>query len=128
MIKGIGIDIVRIARMEQAIARWGTPFLTRIFHPEEIAYSQRQARPGQHFSARFAAKEALLKSLQTGIGSGIAWREIVVRTAPNGAPRLDLQGKARCIAEARGVRQIYLSLSHDQDYAIAQVILEGENR
>jgi holo-[acyl-carrier protein] synthase len=76
-----------------------------------------------HFGARFAAKEAGLKALGTGLSMGIRWREIEVRRERAGPPRLVLAGRSREIGLARGARGTLVTLTHDGEYAIAQVVL-----
>jgi holo-[acyl-carrier protein] synthase len=114
MIHGVGVDIIEIARVEKAIARWGRRFLEHIFTEEEIAYSQRHARPAQHFAARFAAKEAVFKAV--GDDPRLAWKDIVISNDP--------QGKPRCgIVRGNLNRTVHLSLSHGKDYAVASAVI-----
>ena len=123
MILGTGVDIVQIARIEASLKRFGDSFLERIFTPEEVAYCKKRKNPAPSIAARFAAKEALVKSLPEG--ESIALREIEVATSGSGKPSI-MPGKAlETIMENVGARAIHLSLSHERDYAIALVILEG---
>jgi holo-[acyl-carrier protein] synthase len=126
IIRGIGIDLVRIPRMREVIARWEERFLRRVFTDGEIAYCRARRDPVPHFAARFAAKEAGLKALGTGLRLGIAWRELEVRREPGRAPALVLSGRSREIGLARGGRRMLLSLTHDGDYALAQAVLVDE--
>src|SRR3989304_3020869 len=77
------------------------------------------------FAARFAAKEAMTKAMGTGFTGGITWKDIEVLNKDSGRPEIILHGKVREIAESMEVRGIHLSISHDGDYAVAQVVLEG---
>ena len=90
---GIGVDIVEIARMERALKR--TPsFRTRLFTAEARAYCDSSARPAEHYAARFAAREAVLKALGTGFSEGIGYSDVSVTRDANGRPRALLQGRA----------------------------------
>ncbi|MBM3220659.1 MAG: holo-[acyl-carrier-protein] synthase [Candidatus Rokubacteria bacterium] len=125
-IKGIGIDLVPIPRMRQILERWQDRFLTRVFTADEIAYCRARKDPAPHFAARFAAKEAGLKALGTGLRLGVNWRELEVKRERGGPPTMVLRGRSREIARARGADRMLLALSHDGDYAIAQAMLVGD--
>ncbi len=122
-VRGIGVDLVQIPRMRDVIARWEERFLMRVFTDEEIAYCRARRDPVPHFAARFAAKEAALKALGTGLRLGIRWRELEVRRARGQAPVLVLSGRSREIGRERGGTRMLLALSHDGDYALAQAML-----
>ncbi|MGH7393816.1 MAG: holo-ACP synthase [Candidatus Rokuibacteriota bacterium] len=126
MVKGIGIDLVHLPRLRAVIDRWQDRFLTRVFTEAEIAYCRARRDPVQHFAARFAAKEAGLKALGTGLRLGINWRELEVRRERGQAPVLELSGRSREIGLARGGHHMLLALTHDGDYAMAQAILTSE--
>jgi holo-[acyl-carrier protein] synthase len=125
MILGIGVDLVEVARIEQAIARHGEPFLHRIFTADEIAYCSKMKSPAPHYAARFAAKEAVSKAFGTGIGAQLGWHDIEVRREESGKPSIILHGDGAALASARGAREIHLSLSHTTAYAVAQVVIDG---
>ena len=122
-VQGIGIDVVRISRMREVIERWEDRFLQRIFTAQEIAYCRSRRDPVPHFAARFAAKEAGLKALGTGLRLGVRWRELEVRRERGEAPVLILSGRSRAIGEARGGRRMLLALTHEGEYACAQAML-----
>lgn len=122
-VRGIGVDLVRIPRMRDVIARWDERFLTRVFTDGEIAYCRGRRDPVPHFAARFAAKEAALKALGTGLRFGIRWRELEVKRNRGEAPVLVLSGRSREISRQRGGTRMLLALSHDGDYALAQAML-----
>lgn len=124
MICGLGIDLVDIDRMEKIIERWGDPFLNRIFTSGEIGYCSGRARSAGHYAARFAAKEAFLKSLGMGLFEGIGFQEVEVILLDSGKPELRLHGKAQSIAAGRGLSLLWLSLSHSGRTATAVVLLE----
>lgn len=122
-VKGIGIDLAVISRLREVVGRWDERFLRRVFTDEEIAYCRRRRDPIPHFAARFAAKEATLKALGTGLRMGVRWREMEVRRERGEAPRMILSGRCRAIALSKGAGQVLLSLTHDGDYALAQAML-----
>ena len=125
MVVGIGVDLVRISRIRQLVDRWQERFLTRVFTEAEVAYAMGRRDPAEHLAARFAAKEATLKALGTGLSMGVRWREMEVRRARGERPTLALSGRTAALGTARGVRALHLSLTHDGDYAVAQVLAEG---
>jgi holo-[acyl-carrier protein] synthase len=122
MVRGVGTDIVVIEDLRRRMER--SPGLEeKVFAPSESAYCRSMAHPFQHFAARFAAKEAVMKALGTGWGSGVDFRDIVVERSPDAAPTVALNGEAaRLVAASRG--RVHLSLSHAGDHAIAFVIVE----
>lgn len=122
-IRGIGIDVVQITRMRDVIDRWDERFLRRVFTDGEIAYCRARRDPVPHFAARFAAKEAGLKALGTGLRMGIHWRELEVQRERGQAPTLVLRGRSYEIGVARGGGRMLLTLTHDGDYALAQAML-----
>lgn len=124
MIYGIGTDIVEVQRVEEKI-RKGTGFRELVFTPHEIAYCEQQAACYQHYAARFAAKEALLKAMGTGWGNGgVAFNQIEVRNDTAGKPELHLVGDAAGRYTQLNIKQILVSLSHVKATAIAMVIIE----
>lgn len=122
-VKGIGVDLALIPRLRQVVARWDERFLRRVFTDEEIAYCRRRRDPIPHLAARFAAKEATLKALGTGMRMGVSWREMEVRRERGQAPTMILSGRCRAIARAKGAHRVLLSLTHDGDYALAHAML-----
>jgi len=125
MIIGIGSDIVKVARIEKLLDRAGSRFSGRIFTPEEIAYAEARARPEIHFAARFAAKEALAKALGCGFRDGLEWRDIEIRNDAAGRPGFLLHGQADRLCRDLGVARAWLTLSHEQEFALAFVVLEN---
>ncbi|MBI5789460.1 MAG: holo-ACP synthase [Candidatus Schekmanbacteria bacterium] len=123
MIKGIGVDLVNIRRVEDIVKRWGEKFLPRVFTSAEIDYAYRHKNPYPYLAARFAAKEAMLKALGKGIGQGIDWRDIEVSSTGFTAPQIVCHDQA--LQHLPAGCKIHLSISHDSEYAIAQVVLEG---
>jgi holo-[acyl-carrier protein] synthase len=124
VIVSIGIDIIEVRRVRETLARTQR-FIERVYTENERQYCEgRGVAAAQHFAARFAAKEAMLKALQTGWSGGIAWRDVEVCSRDSGAPFLKLSGVARDLFEKSGADMIHLSISHTAEHAIAQVILE----
>src|SRR5213592_435754 len=126
-INGISVDLVNIPRMRDVIDRWRDRFLQRVFTEAEIAYCRARRDPTQHFAARFAAKEAGLKALGTGLRLGVSWRELEVRRERGQAPTLVLSGRSREIGRARGGQRMLLALTHEGDYALAQAMLVDDD-
>ena len=124
-LKGIGVDIVEISRIELAIKRQGKPFIDRVFLPSEQTYCQSHRQPSRSYAARFAAKEAVAKAFGTGIGASVSWLDIEVCRTEAGAPFIVLHGAAEQTAKERSISQILLSLSHSEHYAVANVVLAG---
>ena len=122
----IGVDLIEVVRIEQAVARWGERFLRRVYTPAEIEYCGSRAAS---LAARWAAKEAASKALGTGWApqeahdaGWIDWTEIEVERLPSGQPSLRLHGKASERADILGVSGWQLSLSHTRQHAIAMVL------
>jgi len=124
MIVGTGVDIVEVPRLAATLDRFGQRFLNRVFTESEIKYCDSKANRAERYAARFAAKEAGLKAIGTGLTGGISWREVEVRREPGGRPTLSFHGKAAGYAAKLGARRTSLSLSHTAQHAIAHVILE----
>jgi holo-[acyl-carrier protein] synthase len=125
MIVGLGVDITEVDRIEAAMARRGRAFLERLFTPSEISYCQRHRNRAERFAGRFAAKEAAMKALGTGWARGVRWIDIEVVREPSGKPTLKLSGATRAIADGLGVKNIALTITHDGNIALAQVIFES---
>lgn len=126
-VRGIGVDLVEIPRMRGVIDRWQERFLRRVFTAEEIAYCRARRDPVPHFAARFAAKEAGLKALGTGLRLGIRWQDLEVRRERGQAPTLVLSGACREIGRSLGGSRMLLALTHDGDYALAQAMLVADD-
>ncbi len=125
MITGIGNDIVEVSRVEGESARNGPEFLQEVFTPAEIEYCERRRRRYESYAARFAAKEAFLKALGTGGRDGITWQDIEIVRDGRGRPEVALRGRAKELADERGVTGVHVSLSHSRELAVAVVVLEA---
>lgn len=126
MIYGVGVDLVQVDRIAQAIARYGERFLERVYTSREIAYCQGRGRRGVwQFAQRFAAKEAFSKALGVGLrAGGIRWRDVEVLPNAMGKPEVHVTGRAEEFCQNAGIRNIQLSLSDEASYAVAVVLLE----
>jgi len=124
MIVGTGIDITEVPRIAAAIERHGERFLRRIFTAAEIRYCESKKNKVERYAARFAAKEAAMKAIGTGWRQGVAWKEIEVGREPGGRPTVIFTGKVKQHAERLGAKRASLSLTHTEQTAMAQVILE----
>jgi holo-[acyl-carrier protein] synthase len=125
VIKGIGVDVVYVRRLE----RWQTipGLLERYFHPRELSAAlSRGSGATLSLAARFAAKEAFGKALGTGL-AGIVLRDILVVNRHNGRPEIEVFGTAALALEQSGATKIHLSLTHEKENAIAMVVLEHED-
>ena len=123
MIIGIGVDVVHVSRMEH----WrNTPrLLERFFHPQELSDARsRGAGVDLSLAARFAAKEALGKALGTGL-AGIVLKDIMVKNRHNGQPEIEVFGTALGALKRSGAGRIHISLTHEENNAIAMVVLEA---
>jgi holo-[acyl-carrier protein] synthase len=125
MIVGTGIDIAEVPRIRQSIERFGMRFLQRVFTEGEIRYCDSKANRAERYAARFASKEAAMKALGTGWNHGVRWRDCEIVRMPGGRPTIQFHGKAAEFAARLGVKNAALSISHTQEQAIAQVILEN---
>jgi len=125
MIVAIGIDLVDVTRIEEVFARRGERFRARVFTDEEISYCEHRASKLASYAARFAAKEAAMKALGTGWAAGIGWKDIEVVNGPNGAPTINLYGSALERMRELGAAKALVSLTHTDNLAMAQVVLEG---
>lgn len=123
MILGVGVDLTPISRMQRAMQAHPERLEARLFTDGERAYCRARAQADQHFAARFAAKEALLKAL--GVPEGLRWHELEVVNDGDGAPRFRLSGRASVRAAELGVRKLHLSITHADDSAVAFVVAEG---
>ena len=125
-IVGLGMDLARIERLEQAFARRGERLLQRLFTEGERAYCEARARRRfTHYAGRFAVKEAVMKVLGTGWSRGVRWIDIEVQRAPGAAPRVVLHGECARIARSLGMDRIHITITHDAGIAAAVAVAES---
>ena len=122
-IRGLGTDIVAIERIANSLQK-SPRLIERVLTPFEQQCFAELNQPERYFAKRFAAKEAAAKALGTGIGRGISFQHFEVRNDAQGKPELFLSGRAAELAAELGVTALWLSISDEQAYACATVILE----
>jgi holo-[acyl-carrier protein] synthase len=122
MIYGTGIDIVKVARMKEISEKWGDKFLGRVFTDNEIFYCYQKRNPFRSLAVRFAAKEALIKAIGSEIP--VSFTDMEVTNSSTGKPALQVSGKLEAFFKSRSIIKIHLSLSHEDEYGIACVVLE----
>jgi holo-[acyl-carrier protein] synthase len=129
MILGVGSDIVEIERIQKILERHANRFLNYVFTQPEITYAQKRVTIAPTLANRFAAKEATVKALGTGISQGIHWKDIEIQNAPSGQPIVLLQNKASAVLKTLTPEgktpRIFCSLSHSDHYALAVVMIEA---
>ncbi|MBN2120184.1 MAG: holo-ACP synthase [Candidatus Omnitrophica bacterium] len=118
MVVGVGIDIVSPKKVEEAIERWGQDFIERVFNPEEVNPIQKGKVYYQRLAARFAAKEAVVKSLSKNYS--LALKDILITNLPNGAPV--------CTFKKNVDLNVFISISHIEEYAVATAIAQKKNK
>jgi len=124
MASSAGTDIVSVARIANLINDRGPLFLERWFTPQEIAYCNDKTHPSQHFAARLAAKESVVKALRSQWDGPVPWLSIEILNDERGAPHVRLSGRILESATRDGVGTIRVSMSHCEEYAIAMAIAD----
>jgi holo-[acyl-carrier protein] synthase len=122
LLVGLGTDIVEIVRIGQMIQRHGERFLTRVYTDDEIRYCQRRKEAWPHFAGRWAAKEAVMKTLGTGFIKGVSFLDIEVCSQKSGRPVVTMHGGAREYSRLIGIDEILITISHCRAYATATAI------
>ena len=111
----LGLDVIRVERIREALDRFGDRFVARVLTPAEARYVR--GRP-ETFAGRWAAKEAVSKVLGLGV-RGIGWRDIEIERLPTGQPAVRLHGRAAARADQLGVERVAVSITHEREYALA---------
>jgi holo-[acyl-carrier protein] synthase len=119
----VGTDILRVARIDEVLARLGDRFVQRILTLQEQQEYHASKQPARFLAKRFAAKEAIAKSLGTGIGRGVSWQDIQIEHDVQGAPLVRLSGGARRVADELGGKRVVLSVADEVDYVVAFAVL-----
>lgn len=122
MIVGLGTDIIEVVRIGQMIERHGEHFLQRVYTENEISYCQRRKESNQHFAGRWAAKEAVMKTLGTGWIKGVRWKDIEVESRKSGKPIINIRGGALEVANRLGIDDVLITISHCRTLATATAI------
>lgn len=120
MIKGVGIDLIEVARIQKSLEEFGDTFLRRLFHPEEIAPFASHKNKAVHIAGRFAAKEAIAKALGCGFGEKLSWHDITIQKSATGQPIATLSPKAASLFKSHA---IHLSISHTNTHATAVAVI-----
>jgi holo-[acyl-carrier protein] synthase len=123
-IHGVGTDIVRVARIEETVQRYGERFAQRILAASELEDYRLSRSPVAFLAKRFAAKEAAVKALGTGFAQGVGLRDIAVGREPGGRPTLICTGRAAELCQSYGITAAHLSLADEAEYAVAFVVME----
>lgn len=126
MIVGLGIDVIEVKRVGDAIDRHKERFTRRIFTQREIDYCSTKKSAMLHYAGRFASKEAAFKAMGTGWSGSIAWADVEVTNLPSGAPEIHFYGKALERIEAMKAVRAFVSISHIEGLAAAVVVLEAD--
>lgn len=124
---GIGTDITECLRIARMIERHGDLFISRVYTSEEIRYCRNRKQTTEHFTGRWAAKEAVMKALGTGWRKGISWRDIEITNKPGGRPIVTLHGGAKQVIEQLGITKMLITISHCHTHATAFAIATGDN-
>ena len=120
-IVGIGVDVVDVKRMKVVLDARGTSLIKKLFTESEIAYCMSKKNSHEHYAARFAAKEAVSKAMQTGWSGRFRWRDVEVINNPSGAPKAILHD---FVAEQLAGCHVHISLSHTENTVVAFAIIE----
>ena len=128
MIYGVGTDIVNIDRIQKIILKNREGFIKRVLTEHEQALFANKADSAAFFAKRFAAKEAFSKALGTGIGRVVSFQDLTVRNNDNGKPHFIPSEKLRLYLLEKGVKQAHLSISDENQYALAFVVLEANDK
>lgn len=115
----VGTDIIECPRIARMLDNHGEVFLKRVFTPVEIEYCYGRKMAYQHYAARWAAKEAVLKTLGTGWARGISWTDVELAKLPGGKPVIRLYNRASEVARETGINEVLISVSHTREYAVA---------
>ncbi|WP_250654834.1 holo-ACP synthase [Alkalimarinus coralli] len=123
MVKGIGTDLVKVARIEEALAKHSERFASRILTPDEKLLFDAAPDSARYLAKRFALKEAIVKALGTGIAKGVGWQNISIANNEAGQPYAELNGRAEAVMVSKGASCLNISLSDEQDYVLAFAVL-----
>jgi holo-[acyl-carrier protein] synthase len=127
MIFGNGVDITEVERIFRLKEVYGEKFLNKVFTSAELEYcfsKKNKNSCSRSLAARFAAKEAFVKALGTGVAKGVNFKDVEVIQNQDGKPLINLYGKSKELSEKHKIKAVHLSMSHIKEYAIANVILE----
>lgn len=125
MIKGIGIDVVDISRIERLAEKYKNQFLKKVFTLSEIEYCEKMARPAVHYAGRWAAKEAFYKALPLSCQKSSTWKSIEIKVIERGKPVITIcSERLQELLKGEGIAICHVSISHEKKYCMACVISE----
>ena len=122
---GHGVDITECPRMAELLDHHGDRFRKRVFTPHELSYCRKHKESTQHLAGRFAAKEAVLKALGTGMRGQMKWTDAEIANNDLGKPEIVLTGESALVAERQGITKILVTISHTREHAVASAIALG---
>ncbi len=125
-ILGHGVDVIECPRLKKMLDHHGDRLLQRVFTPHEQAYCQQHKERMQHLAGRFAAKEAVLKALGTGMRGQMKWTDVQIANNDLGKPEIVLSGESAAVAARMGVTRVLISISHTREHAVASAIALGQ--
>ena len=125
-ILGHGVDVIECPRLKKMLTHHGDRLLQRVFTPHEQAYCQQHKERMQHLAGRFAAKEAVLKALGTGMRGQMKWTDVQIANDDLGKPEIVLSGESAAVAERMGVTRVLISIAHTREHAVASAIALGQ--
>ena len=123
-IRGIGTDIIEIVRLEAQLQK-SNRLAERVLTPSEMETFRQHKYPARFLAKRFAAKEAAVKAIGVGIGNGISWQQVEIQNLDSGQPILKFSGHFAELCEQQGITDSFVSISDEQHYAVATVVLEA---
>ncbi|MCK4850175.1 MAG: holo-ACP synthase [Phycisphaerae bacterium] len=123
---GHGVDVIECPRLAKMLTHHGDRLLQRVFTTHEQAYCQQHKERIQHLAGRFAAKEAVLKALGTGMRGQMKWTDVQIANDDLGKPEIVLSGESALVAERMGVTRVLISIAHTREHAVASAIALGE--
>ena len=125
-ILGHGVDVIECPRVLQMLEDHGDRFLERVFTSHELDYCHKHKESTQRLAGRFAAKEAVLKALGTGMRGRMKWTDVQIANDDMGKPEIALTGESATVAKSKGVSQVLVSISHTREHAVASAIALGQ--
>jgi len=127
-ILGIGSEITECLRIARMIERHGELFINRVYTADEVRYCQSRRQSTQHFAARWAAKEAVLKALGLGRRRGVVWTDIEINKVVSGPTTVAVRGAVKDFVEQLGVSKVLVSVAHCRTHATAYALALGRER
>jgi holo-[acyl-carrier protein] synthase len=124
MVLGIGIDIIEIHRIRESVEKYGKAFLNKVYTENELDYCLKKHNKYQHLAARFAAKEAVFKAMESGWKKGMGWKDIEISNEPSGMPVVKLNGKLKSFLNPD--KNLKISMSHSDNYVTCVALISKD--